>query len=144
MVLSEEVKINTLARVRYGNKAPFFPDAFPGTTMGLTGTEEAMMEEGLLELKDFQTKPNMNRDSFQGRILACTEEGEKLLHEDLLRLVLLLVRLEVYTYNKEFYDVIHRLSKEELPELLTHEKIFVRLAAIARMEELKPLNLPTP
>jgi len=144
MVISEEVKINTLARVRYGNKAPFFPDKSPGTTMGLTGTEEAMMEEGLLELKDFQTKPNANRNVYCGKILACTKEGEKLLHEDLLKLVLILERLEVYSYNKEFYDLIHRLSKEELPELLTHKKLIVRLAAIARMEELKPLNLPTP
>lgn len=139
-----EYKFGELARIRYGNTAAFFPEVNPGTEMGFTVTQEELIEEKLARLKWVQSKPNKNRNVYFGSILVCTKQGESILQKDLLKLVLLLAQQEVYTYSDEFYNLVKRLSKEELPALLTHTKSPVRQAARERMEELNSINLPTP
>lgn len=102
----------------------------------VTGSEQKLLDLKLLRWKSIRTKPNKNGYSYTGKVLKCSKRGRKVLHKDLLRLILVLARMEVHTYNDEFFKLVARLPREQLPALLVHEKPEIRLVAMARMAKV--------
>lgn len=140
----ELVKAKYTSAIQYGGG---------GRELGISWLEEALIDKGLAEFKAFETPPTKNFNVYQGWILKCTESGETVLHKDRIRLIHSLVELiqeryeglfskwqwgwgECTKLGKAAHNEIKQLSREELPEFLTHKNSWVRCCARIRAMQL--------